>query len=80
MNPISQFAAQQKEYADKMDVAVAGLQDDFKYLNERIKELQESPDAVTPADQKLLDVISAHSKLVAERLSALDDLTPPRSS
>jgi len=80
MNHISQFSAQYKEYAEKMDVALLSLQEDFKTLYARIKELQESPDTVTPADQKLLDDIISNSKLVAERLSALDDLTPPRSS
>jgi len=77
MSAISDFAAKQKEYNDRISAAVTGISGDIKSLNDKITELQNNPGAITPADQALLDDIQAQAKAVAEKLEALDAETPP---
>lgn len=77
MSAISTFAAKQQEFNDKIDAAVTGLTEDIKTLNDKIEELQNSAGGVTPEDQALLDNIEARSDAIAQKLEALDNLTPP---
>lgn len=78
MTAISDFAAKQTTFNDQMDTAVSGLTDDVKNLNDQIAELQASPGTVTPEDQALLDGITARAQGIADKLTALDALTPPK--
>lgn len=77
MSAISDFATAQSAFQDRMDAAVTGLQGDVKNLTDQIAALQASTGTITPADQALLDGIQARAKSVADKLDALDQLTPP---
>lgn len=46
-------------------------------LKDQITALQNSQGAITPEDQALLDGIEAKAAAVADKLTALDALTPP---
>lgn len=77
MSAISDFAAKQTAHNDAIDAAVSGLQDDIKALNDKIAELQTSTGTITPEDQALLDGLEARGAAIADKLAALDALTPP---
>ena len=77
MSAISDFAAAQTAFNDREDAAVAGLTADVASLNAQILALQNSPGAITPADQALLDGLQARGQTIATKLEALDALTPP---
>lgn len=77
MSAISDFAAKQSAFNDQMDAAVTGLTGDVKSLNDQIAALQASSGAITPEDQALLDGIQTRSQGIADKLTALDALTPP---
>lgn len=78
MSAISDFAAKQNAFNDQMDNAVSGLTDDVKNLNDQIAALQASNGSITAEDQKLLDGIQARSQAIADKLTALDNMTPPK--
>lgn len=77
MTAISEFAAKQNAHNDAIDAAVAGITDDIKVLNDTIAKLQASAGTITPEDQALLDALEVRGQTVADKLSALDALTPP---
>jgi len=77
MSAISDFAAKMKAFTDRQDAAVAGLQQDVQTLNDKIIALQNSNGAITPEDQALLDDIQNHAGVIADKLDALDAMTPP---
>ncbi len=91
MSAISDFAAKQaafnKRTSDAIDGVVAGvtgLTGDIQSLDDKITALQNSPGAITPEDQKLLDDITTQSSANADKaeavksaVDALDALTPP---
>lgn len=77
MQAITDFAAKVAAHNDKIDAAVTGLTGDVAELNRQIAALQASSGTLTPEDQALLDGIEARSAGVADKLAALDALTPP---
>lgn len=77
MSAISDFAARQKAFNDRMDTAVSGLTEDIATMNAKIQELQSTPGAITPEDQALLDDLQQRGEAIAQRLEALDALRPP---
>lgn len=77
MSKISEFAAAQGAFNDRMDVAVAGLAGDVKHLNDLIEELQGTPGEISPEDQALLDQIQVRAQEIVAKLEALDALTAP---
>lgn len=77
MSAISEFAARQTAFNDRLDTAVAGVTEDVAALNAKIEELQNTPGAITPEDQALLDEIEARSDAITTKLEALDAMTPP---
>ena len=77
MSAISEFSARVTAHNERIDAAVTGLQGDVDALKKKIEELQNSPGAITPEDQALLDGIEARASGVADKLAALDALTPP---
>ncbi len=77
MSAISDFAAKQNAFNDRMDTAIADLQGDVKNLNDQIAALQTSTGAITPEDQAALDALQARASTIADKLDALDALTPP---
>lgn len=78
MSAISEFAAKQNAFNDRVDKAVTGLTEDVQALNDKITELQNTPGVITPEDQALLDAIQARSEGIAAKLEALDSMTPPK--
>lgn len=92
MSAISEFASKQNQFNARLGAAVdgavgsiTGLTGDIQTLNDKITELQESGGQITPADQALLDELSAmgeglatKSEALAAALAALDNLTPPK--
>lgn len=77
MSAIQQFAAKQTAFNEQIGTAIAGIQGDIHGLNDKITALQNSPGTITPEDQALLDGLEAAGKTLADKLSALDALTPP---
>lgn len=77
MSAISDFAAAQAAFNDRMDTAITGLQGDVANLNEQIAALQATQGAITPEDQALLDGIQARAQGITDKLEALDGLTAP---
>lgn len=77
MSKISDFANAQNAHNTRMDSAVAGITADVAELNRQIVALQNTPPELTPEDQELLDGIQARSEAIANKLDALDALTPP---
>ena len=77
MSSISDFAAVQHAYQDRLDTAVNDLKGDVKTLNDKITALQNSAGTITPADQAMLDNIQARSLEITTKLEALSALTPP---
>lgn len=77
MSAISEFSVKQNSFNDRIDTAVTGLVSDIQTLNETIAKLQATSGVITPEDQGLLDQIQTRSSAVADKLDALDALTPP---
>lgn len=77
MSAISDFADKMTEHNAKVDAAVAGLTTDISTLEAQIAALQNSAGQITPEDQALLDGIEQKAGQVADKLAALDALTPP---
>ncbi len=77
MSAISDFKTKQDAFNDRMDKAIEGLQGDVKFLNDTIAALQASSGTVTPEDQVLLDQLTARGSAIADKLDALDAITPP---
>jgi predicted nucleic acid-binding Zn-ribbon protein len=78
------FNASNKEAVDDLSDAVTGLTEDIKSLNQKIVDLQNSPDEVTPEDQARIDELQADGAALTTRLTALtaalktlDQQTPP---
>ena len=76
---IQAFATATKAFQDRMDTAVTDLQADVQNLEDQIAALQASPGQITPEDQAALDGIQARAAAVADKLDALDALTPPKA-
>jgi chromosome segregation ATPase len=77
MSAISDFAAKQNAFNDRIDTAIEGLTADVKSLNDLIEKLQNTQGAITAEDQALLNQIETRSDAVAAKLEALDALNPP---
>lgn len=77
MSAISDFSAAVTAFFDRQDTAITALQGDVQALKDEIAKLQNSPGTITPEDQALLDGIQTRAKAVADKLDALDALTPP---
>jgi hypothetical protein len=80
MSKIKEFSDRQNVFNDRMDVAVADLQGDIKYLTDTITTLQSTSGSITPEDQALLDQIEVRASTIADKLDALDALTPVSGS
>lgn len=74
---IKAYVDAQSAVNDKIDTAVTGLQGDVKNLTDQLNAIQNSPGSLSPADQASLDAALARTQAIADKLSALDALTPP---
>lgn len=77
MSAISDFAAKQTDYNNRLSAAIDGVAADVASLNAKIEELQNTPGPISPEDQALLDQLQAQGEVIASRLEAVDNLTPP---
>lgn len=77
MSKISDFSDAVTAHLDRQDAAVAGLQGDVANLEAQIEALQNSTGEISPEDQALLDAIQNRAGSIADKLDALDALTPP---
>lgn len=77
MSAISDFAAAQSEFFNRVDTAVTGLQSDVTELKTLIEQLQASAGQISPEDQALLDQLQTRANTIASNLEALDAMTPP---
>jgi hypothetical protein len=77
MSKISEFAVSQSLFQDRIDVAITDLQGDVQSLDNTIAALQATSGSITAEDQALLDNIQARTSTIADKLDALDALTPP---
>lgn len=77
MTAIADFSTAVSAFFDRQDTAIADLQGDIKFLSDKITELQNSAGQITPEDQALLDAIQTRVSTAADKLDALDALTPP---
>lgn len=77
MTAIQDFATKMNAFFDQQDTAINDLQGDVKFLTDTIAALQASPGTITAEDQASLDALQARASTVADKLAALDALTPP---
>lgn len=77
MSAISDFADKMAIHNNKVDAAVDGLTADVASLKQMITDLQNSQGQISADDQAKLDAIEAKAGAVADRVAALDELTPP---
>jgi len=77
MQAITDYAAAQNAFNDRQDTAIADLAADIKNLNDQIAALQATPTVLPAEDQALLDGLTARGQTIADKLDALDALTPP---
>lgn len=75
--PVKDFADKMKAHNDKVDAAVDGISGDLDSLKSQIAALQASQGQITPEDQALLDDIEAKAGSIADKVTSLDNLTPP---
>lgn len=77
MSAISDFASRQNAFNTRIDSAVEGIQTDVTSLREVIEKLQNTPGAITPEDQALLDTIERRAEGLTTKLEALNAMEPP---
>ena len=77
MSAISEFAAKQDAFNNRLGAAIDGIVADVASLNAKIEELQNTQGQITPEDQALLDSLQAKGEQLATALEAVDALTPP---
>lgn len=77
MSAISDFAAKQTQFNDRLTAAIQGVAADVAALNAKIEELQNTQGSITPEDQALLDDLQTRGEALASALEAVDNLTPP---
>lgn len=77
MSAISEFAAKQDAHNIAIDASIAGVTGDIQTLNDLIKTLQTSAGTISPEDQATLDRLDAAGQAAADKVAALDALTPP---
>lgn len=74
---LAAFAAAQNAFNDRQDAAVKALQGDVKNLEDQIVALQNISGQITDSDQAILNSIQSRTGAIADKLDALDALTPP---
>ena len=77
MSAISDFVTKQKTFNDAISAGIDDISDDIKGLNAKIDALQNSAGTITPEDQASLDELQAAGQALADRVKAVDELTPP---
>lgn len=76
MSLISQFAEAQDAHNQVIDTALDGISSDVIGIKEELAKLLASG-TISDEDKATLARLDAKTKSIADRLTALDDLTPP---
>lgn len=79
MSIISDYIAKQEAWNGRIATGLDGISTDVDALNAKITELQNSPDAVTPADQARIDALVTAGEALATRVEGLDAQHPPKA-
>lgn len=76
---IQEHGAKMEVFFARLDASVTGISGDFEVLKNMITDLQNATtDVELPAEAKaILDNIEAHTGVIADKIDALDALTPP---
>lgn len=77
MSRISDFAATTNAFMNTLGTAIENIAQDIAALKATIETLQNSPGAMTPEDQALLDQAQAQLEAMATRAQEIDAMTPP---
>lgn len=75
MSAISDYSVAVKAILDQISKAVDDLVAEIAALAAKIDQLQNSPGAITPSDQALLDGIQAQATSISTKITALDAAT-----
>lgn len=76
MSKVSEFADAQEAFNAAIQASVEGLTGDIAALNNIIAALPQ-PAEISVEDQARLDALKAVGQVIADKLAALDALTPP---
>lgn len=74
---IQAFATKQAAFNTKISQAIDGIKGDIIGLNQKITELQTSDGPLSAEDQDTLDTLQTQAAALLEKISAVDELTPP---
>ena len=74
---LAKYVTDQTAINDQQDTAIDNVLADVKFLNDKIAQLQNTPDGWTPADQATLDALQQRTSATLQKLQALDALTNP---
>lgn len=77
MSKISDFVTKQNAHNDKIDASIKGISDDVAAQKDLIAKLQASQGDISTEDQVSLDALDTRNQSIADKLDALDALTPP---
>lgn len=77
MTKLSDFLEQQKAYNDQMDAFISAVSNDVNHLHDVILNLQDSLGSISPEDQLVIDQLQKQSKDLLNKMSSIDNLTPP---
>ena len=76
MSAISDYAERVQVAFDAIGTGIEGVAADIAALKAKIEELQNSPGAITPEDQAILDEMEELAGTLTERITALDAENP----
>lgn len=77
MSAISDYAAKQKEYNDRISTGLGNIAGDIAEIKRKLEEMQNNPGPISAEDQALLDGLLADAERMASRVTEIDDMTPP---
>lgn len=77
MSAFDAYVTAQKGFNDSMSTSISEISDDVAALNAKIAALQNAPGTLTTEQQAALDDLQATSSSLAQRLQAVNDMTPP---
>lgn len=80
MSTVRDFVSQQTKYNDQMEKSLSDLADDIANLNSQLADLKASGGAaVSQEDQDSLAALEQRGQSIADKLDALNQLTPPKA-
>lgn len=77
MSAISDFSDRVAASFTQISIGIDGVTADVAMLKDLIEQLQNSPGAISPEDQALLDEMESLAANLSARITALDEATQP---